>query len=224
MKKAAKQKQRDGFTFYRSFRDSIGMTDEADQLMLYKAIADYALDGIEPDTSTLGALGRLCWTAICPNIKSGVTNFRNGCNGGAPKGNKNAKKQPKNNPNSTEKQPAETSNENENENENGNEYINKLSNESKESADKPHKAASKRTAFVAPPIEEVIDYFSTIEGTKNDAECFYDHFTSNGWKVSGKSPMKDWQAAARIWMRRKPEFNTPKPTQQNERKPIYDDL
>ena len=31
MKKAAKQKQRDGFTFYRSFRDSIGMTDEADQ-------------------------------------------------------------------------------------------------------------------------------------------------------------------------------------------------
>lgn len=85
MKKAAKQKQRDGFTFYRSFRDSIGMTDEADQLMLYKAIADYALDGIEPDTSTLGALGRLCWTAICPNIKSGVTNFRNGCNGGAPK-------------------------------------------------------------------------------------------------------------------------------------------
>ena len=100
MKKAAKQKQRDGFTFYRSFRDSIGMTDEADQLMLYKAIADYALDGIEPDTSTLGGLGRLCWTAICPNIKSGVTNFRNGCNGGAPKGNKNAKKQPKNNPNS----------------------------------------------------------------------------------------------------------------------------
>lgn len=224
MKKAAKQKQRDGFTFYRSFRDSIGMTDEADQLMLYKAIADYALDGIEPDTSTLGALGRLCWTAICPNIKSGVTNFRNGCNGGAPKGNKNAKKQPKNNPNSTEKQPAETSNENENENENGNEYINKLSNESKESAAKPHKAASKRTAFVAPPIEEVTNYFSTIEGTKNDAECFYDHFTANGWKVSGKSPMKDWQAAARIWMRRKPEFNNHKPTQQNEKKRIYKDL
>lgn len=224
MKKAAKQKQRDGFTFYRSFRDSIGMTDEADQLMLYKAIADYALDGIEPDTSTLGALGRLCWTAICPNIKSGVTNFRNGCNGGAPKGNKNAKKQPKNNPNSTEKQPAETSNENENENENGNEYINKLSNESKESADKPHKVASKRTAFVAPPIEEVTNYFLTIEGTKNDAEYFYDHFTANGWKVSGKSPMKDWQAAARIWMRRNSEFNNPKPTQQNERKPIYDDL
>ena len=94
----------------------------------------------------------------------------------------------------------------------------KLSNESKESADKPHKVASKRTAFVAPPLEEVTNYFSTIEGTKNDAECFYDHFTANGWKVSGKSQMKDWQAAARIWMRRKPEFNNPKPTQQNENK------
>lgn len=115
-------------------------------------------------------------------------------------------------------------NDNDNDNDNDKDIDNKLSNESKESADKPHKVASKRTAFVAPPIEEVIDYFSTIEGTKNDAECFYDHFTSNGWKVSGKSPMKDWQAAARIWMRRKPEFNNPKPTQQNERKPIYDDL
>ncbi len=248
MKKAAKQKQRDGFTFYRSFRDSIGMTDEADQLMLYKAIADYALDGIEPDTSTLGALGRLCWTAICPNIKSGVTNFRNGCNGGAPKGNKNAKKQPKNNPNSTEKQPAETSNENENGNENGNEYINKLSNESKESADKPHKVASKRTAFVAPPTENCSEDFLKFQQWVAD----------NAPRVSQmKEPMTEEQLrrlkgkysteqicdillrmhnyrrindnisaylTALNWLGRSPEFNNPKPTQQNERKPIYDDL
>lgn len=223
MKKAAKQKQRDGFTFYRSFRDSIGMTDEADQLMLYKAIADYALDGIEPDTSTLGALGRLCWTAICPNIKSGVTNFRNGCNGGAPKGNKNAKKQPKNNPNSTEKQPAETSNENENENENGNEYINKLSNESKESADKPHKAASKRAAFVAPSLEELRVFVSEQKLTNVNPDEFIDHYTANGWRA-GRNPMKDWKAAVRNWNRRNPEFNNPKNSMQNERKPIYDDL
>lgn len=69
MKKAAKQKQRDGFTFYRSFRDSIGMTDEADQLMLYKAIADYALDGIEPDTSTLGGLGPVVLDGDLPQYK-----------------------------------------------------------------------------------------------------------------------------------------------------------
>lgn len=113
---------------------------------------------------------------------------------------------------------------NDNDNDKDKDIDKKLSNESKESADKPHKVASKRTAFVAPPLEEVTNYFSTIEGTKNDAECFYDHFTANGWKVSGKSQMKDWQAAARIWMRRKSEFNNHKPTQQNEKKRIYKDL
>ena len=115
-------------------------------------------------------------------------------------------------------------NDNDNDNDKDKDIDKKLSNESKESADKPHKVASKRTAFVAPPLEEVTNYFSTIEGTKNDAECFYDHFTANGWKVSGKSQMKDWQAAARIWMRRKSEFNNHKPTQQNEKKRIYKDL
>lgn len=56
---------------------------------------------------------------------------------------------------------------NDNDNDNDKDIDKKLSNESKESADKPHKVASKRTAFVAPPLEEVTNYFSTIEGTKN---------------------------------------------------------
>lgn len=39
-----------------------------------------------------------------------------------------------------------------------------------------------------------------------EAESFYDHFQSNGWKVGGKTPMRDWQAAARNWQRRQSEF------------------
>lgn len=30
----------------------------------------------------------------------------------------------------------------------------------------------------------------------------FDHFTANGWKVSGKAPMQDWQAACRNCHRR----------------------
>lgn len=29
---------------------------------------------------------------------------------------------------------------------------------------------------------------------------FYDYYESNGWRV-GKTPMKDWQAAIRNWVR-----------------------
>lgn len=70
--------------------------------------------------------------------------------------------------------------------------------------------------FIAPEVEEAETYFATIGGTRDDAESFCDHFAANGWKVAGKSPMKDWKAAARNWMRRKSDFETSKkPTQGN---------
>lgn len=30
-----------------------------------------------------------------------------------------------------------------------------------------------------------------------DSAAAFDHFTANGWRVSGKAPMKDWQASCR---------------------------
>lgn len=94
------------------------------------------------------------------------------------------------------------------------EDINKLSNESKESADKLRNGTTKRTAFVVPSLEMVKDYFLTIKGANTDSECFYDYFTANGWRT-GKNPIKDWKAAARNWMRRKSEFNTTTQKQTN---------
>lgn len=98
--------------------------------------------------------------------------------------------------------------------------IKKLSNDSKESADKPRNGTAKRTAFVVPEIETVKDFFLTIHGTETDAECFYDHFTANGWRA-GKNPMRDWKAAARNWIRRKHEF-TPANTPSHETQRPYE--
>ena len=97
----AESKQREGFTFYRSFRDTIEQVgDETEQLKIYKALADLALDGIEPNPQTFTQIGRVCWTALRPNVHAGRKNWLNGLRGGAPRGNKNAvkttEKQPKN--------------------------------------------------------------------------------------------------------------------------------
>ena len=49
-------------------------------------------------------------------------------------------------------------------------------------------------------FEEVKLYFKILEAPL-DAEYFFDHFESNGWKVGGKTPMRNWKAAARNWLR-----------------------
>lgn len=53
-------------------------------------------------------------------------------------------------------------------------------------------------------------FFEEEKSTKLEAEKFFNYFQSNGWRVGGRSPMKDWRAAARNWML---NANTFKPKQ-----------
>lgn len=58
---------------------------------------------------------------------------------------------------------------------------------------------TKRKRFDKPSISEIKQY--CIERNNNvNAEQFFDHYESNGWKV-GKNSMKDWKAAVRTWER-----------------------
>ena len=54
-----------------------------------------------------------------------------------------------------------------------------------------------RGKFVPPDLEETKAYALEIQMPVADAESWYDHFLSNGWRVSGKTPMKDWKASLR---------------------------
>jgi hypothetical protein len=74
----------------------------------------------------------------------------------------------------------------------------------KENIEKKNGDAIKR--FKAPTIEQAKEYFTEKGYIESEAERFVDHFTANGWKV-GKSPMKDWKAAARNWMRNVKDWN-----------------
>ena len=77
--------------------------------------------------------------------------------------------------------------------------------------------------FVAPTLDEVKDY--VWEKQLNvDPEAFVDHFTANGWKVGGKAPMKDWQAAARSWSKRHTEWQAQNKPKNNDVDKVLRDI
>ena len=52
-----------------------------------------------------------------------------------------------------------------------------------------------------PPLEQDVRVFFE-GGQSNEAEAlkFFNHYTSNGWLVGGRSPMVDWHASALKWI------------------------
>lgn len=58
-----------------------------------------------------------------------------------------------------------------------------------------------------PELNDVLIFFEEKKFPATEAEKFYNYFQSNGWKVGGKAPMKDWRAAARNWMLNTTKFN-----------------
>lgn len=198
----AENKQREGFTFYRSFRDAINCLEDArTKLEIYQAISDFALDNKEPDAETFSKMGKLCWIALRPNLNSDRQRYKNGCKGGAPKGNRNAlkaiEKQPKNN--------RKTSNVNVNDNVD----VNVNDNRARKSV----------ARFTPPTLEEVKQYITENGYNLVNADSYYNHYEAIGWKV-GKNTMKDWKASVRGWQSREKKQapqqsrSTPKPTRE----------
>jgi hypothetical protein len=60
---------------------------------------------------------------------------------------------------------------------------------------------------IPPNFEEVQKYFIEKISTQQEAEKFYNYYTSKGWLVGGKSKMKDWKASANNWILNTEKFN-----------------
>ena len=61
-----------------------------------------------------------------------------------------------------------------------------------------------QVAKIPPEFRYVEEYFN-IKGELQQAQRFYDYYTSNGWRV-GKNKMKCWKSAVRNWLSNKKEF------------------
>ena len=76
--------------------------------------------------------------------------------------------------------------------------------DNRERADKPP-----RPRFTPPSEDEVITFFGEQGASATEAKSFCDYYNANGWKVGGRACMKDWQAAARNWIRRAGQYTRP---------------
>ena len=72
------------------------------------------------------------------------------------------------------------------------------------------KIEENKSEFIAPAIELIRAFFQEKKVSTIEAEKYFNYYSSNGWKVGGKTPMKDWQAAARNWILNLDKFKTNK--------------
>ncbi len=189
------REHRDNFIFYRSFQDGINELREGDQLIIYRAIATYALNREEPE---LEGTAKLVWLLIKPQLDANWRKYDKGCKGGAPKGNSNAVRTGGKQPKTTKKQPNEKDNDNDNVKDNVNDNV------------------TLEGGFVPPLLSDIESYIS-LSCLSVDAESFHDYYTSNGWMM-GSNPMADWRAALRR-LNRKTEQDKSK-----EQKKVSNDL
>ncbi len=50
-----------------------------------------------------------------------------------------------------------------------------------------------KSEFIIPTIDSVKEFFQEKKVSTIEAEKYFNYYSSNGWKVGGKTQMKDWQ-------------------------------
>lgn len=70
--------------------------------------------------------------------------------------------------------------------------------------------AAKHPRNQIPPTIEMVRAYCEERQNGISPEDFMNHYTKTGW-MSGRSKIKDWQAAVREWERRRKDFDRPKP-------------
>lgn len=88
----------------------------------------------------------------------------------------------------------------------------------REKTDKPP-----RPRFTPPSTDDAITYFCEQGSSAAEAKSFLDYYVANGWKVGGRATMKNWQAAARNWIRRAGQYSHPQ-TKQVAAEPATDTI
>lgn len=124
------KKSKESFIFYRSFFESVSLLPEEEQLGIYRAICDMALNETKHE---LDGMQLAIYKLVEPQLLANNRRYKNACKGGRPKNQSKTKKEPKRNQDVSK--PKANDNDNVNDNVNGNEKENVNANEYEEPFD-----------------------------------------------------------------------------------------
>ena len=195
----------DSFTWFEKFGEVCSKLSGEDRKEFVYAIAMYGMYGEEVELPyPLDAL----FASVKDDVDNSKSARKSGSKGGRPKVSDNQKR------GVSETQKRGVS-------DNGKRGVSKESekpetqyNTNQANTSQTNSESAKRKRFAPPTREEALAYGGEIGLPETEVDRFLDHFTANGWKVSGKTPMRDWNAAMRNWQRNMPQFASsdgPKP-------------
>ncbi|NBW17176.1 MAG: hypothetical protein EBR82_55280 [Caulobacteraceae bacterium] len=77
----------------------------------------------------------------------------------------------------------------------------------KRSEVRDQRSEKRERTLVRPTRSDWLAYATEMKWNSRDAESAFDYYESNGWKVGGRAPVKDWRACARNCQRRNQTTN-----------------
>ncbi len=179
---------RDGFIFYESFRDAMRGLPAETQLVLYNAIADYALYDEVPDFGGDG-IAKGFFALMRPQIDANNRRRDVGARGGRPA--KSSAQEPNENQSETDEEPID------NQSETKPEPKEKEKAKAKVKAKENVKGKENAKAFCAeaprrftkPTVDE-IRFYCRERGNAIDAQRFFDFYEAKAWRFGTAG--KDW--------------------------------
>ena len=198
-----------GFLFFETYWNL--MEDLSDQRFgaFVKAACRYVFNGIEPTfkDKKLNAL----WGVVTPSLNNSIKRSKAGTKGMESRYNKTANKTPNKPDNKPDnKTPNEKEKEKEEEKEEEKEKEKEKKEEKKKEEKKEHTHTQTREdeifsetekeadAEFRPPTLDEVKAYCKAEGLTFNVERFINNYECKGWVV-GKSPIRSWKAAARLW-------------------------
>lgn len=177
---------RDSFVIYKSMIEAISLLSPEEGIEMIQAMGAFSFEEIEPSFEKPNM--KMCWLLIRPLLEKNNKNYKNGCNGGAPKGNRN-------NPNGRRGKPITNRELTENQSTPSNDVDDNDDDDvdDNDDVDGEGDVDEKEKTNHTPTLEDIY-LFVNKKGLSIDPEKFFNHYQAFGWKG-----VQDWESLALSW-------------------------